>query len=157
VFARGPDGALWHIYFDDGKWNDWIQVNPKVIGSAPSAVMTSDRLVVFARGTDGILEHTYYDQSWVDWIGIDAAISSAPSAVMANERLVVFARGADTTLGHLYYSGGWTGWMQISPYPIQTSPSAMVNAQGRLAVFSSLYDIPANIYYDSKWSEWIGI
>jgi hypothetical protein len=119
--------------------------------------MAGERVTVFARGTDGTLEHTYYDHSWVDWIGLDAAISSAPSAVMANGRLAVFARASDTTLGHMYYSGSWTGWIQISPYPIQTSPSAMVNAQGRLAIFSSLHNIPANIYYDSNWSDWIGI
>src|SRR5437773_1989987 len=66
-FCRGPDGQLWHKWFDGG-WKNWENLGQPMIGPLtfhPAAVSWSNkRIDIFARGQDSHLWHKYFDGGW---------------------------------------------------------------------------------------------
>ena len=75
AFARGTDGALWHIWQTAphaGPWSGWASLGG-IITTNPAAVVNSDgRIEVFARGTDNALWHIWqtapHSGPWSGWV-----------------------------------------------------------------------------------------
>jgi cellulose biosynthesis protein BcsQ len=58
VFARGDDGALWHIRQSKPnaeQWGDWFPLGGVLDGSPALGLDADSRIVVFVRGTDNML------------------------------------------------------------------------------------------------------
>lgn len=143
VFARGADGALWHVWqtAPNGGWSGWASLGGTVVGT-PAVVGNADgRLEAFARGADGALWHIWQtapNGGWSGWASLGGAISGDPCAVRnADGRLEAFARGTDGALWHITQQGaqqGWSGWASLGVQFVG-SPVAGSNADGRVEVF----------------------
>ena len=59
VFCKGPDGALWHKWFN-GHWSGWESLDGG-FQDYPSAVSWGgERIDVFVRGPNNTLQHRYF-------------------------------------------------------------------------------------------------
>ncbi|KAK7970021.1 hypothetical protein PG988_009094 [Apiospora saccharicola] len=66
LFARGGDGGLWRLGFQDGKWAGWERVSREgvQIQGQPEAISTNaDTIDVFAWGTKGELLHKKFNNN----------------------------------------------------------------------------------------------
>jgi acylphosphatase len=85
VFARGTDGALWHVWQEAphaGPWSGWASLGG-VITSDPVAIDNSDgRLEVFARGTDSAVWHIWQQAPhagpWSGWASLGGSVINNP-------------------------------------------------------------------------------
>src|SRR5689334_22937212 len=71
VFARGPDGAMWHQWFDSG-WKGWESLGHPMHGvlkEAPAAVSWGDdRVDCFIRTQNDSMAHRYWNgEKWSGW------------------------------------------------------------------------------------------
>lgn len=169
IFAVGPDGALWHKYYDAAvSWQGWSTLG------APSGIrLTSNpgvvswgkgRIDVFIKGSDNALWHKFYDINsggWSGWYTHAGMLTSAPTAASwGYGRLDVFAKGTGNDLQHIFYSAtaGWTGWFTHAGPQLSSGPGAVSWSRGRIDVFAlgTANDVQ-HIYYDSSlggWSSW---
>ena len=77
VFARGGDGGLWHLGFQNGTWSEWELLSGPgfQIQGQPEAVSTgADTIDVFAWGVKGELLHKKFNT------GTDPAWTPPPSS-----------------------------------------------------------------------------
>ncbi len=170
VFALGPDGALWHKYYDSAVgWQGWSTLGAPSsvsLASDPAAVSWSKgRIDVFLRGSDNALWHKYYDVALGGWSGwyphAGTTLTSAPSAASwGYGRLDIFAKGSANDLQHIFYSSttGWSTWYSHSPAGMLTSgPGAVSWGYGRIDVFArgAAGDLE-HIYYDVSLNGWSG-
>ena len=72
VFARGIDGALWQMWFENGVWQKQ-SLGGQIVGT-PGATM-SDTLRVFARGVDNQVYQYYWQNNTWNIQGIGGLIS----------------------------------------------------------------------------------
>src|SRR3954447_16676628 len=117
VFARGGDGALWHMWqtapnngwsgwYSLGGWIDLIKVSTNADG----------RLEIFARGGDGAVWHNWETTpggGWSGWYSLGGWIDMLDVVKNADGRLEIFARGGDGALWHMWQiapNNGWSGW-----------------------------------------------
>jgi acylphosphatase len=165
VFARGTDGALWHIWqkAPNSTWSSWASlggwiVNPVVASNADG------RMEVFAQGADGALWHIWQtkpNNGWSGWASLGGVLSS-PVAVGRNKsgRLEVFVRGTDGALWHIWQKpqiSAWAGWASLGGV-IVGGPVIAANADGRLEAFvrgtdNALWHIWQKTP-DGTWSGW---
>ena len=61
VFARGVDGALWHLWYGPDGWQPWESLDARVTSDPAASSWGRDRIDVFARGSDGDLLHAAWD------------------------------------------------------------------------------------------------
>ena len=115
VFARGPDNALWHIWYSGTSWSGWQSLGGGIT-SGPGAVSWGpNRIDVVARGGDNAVWHWAWDGFGWSVESLGGSIQSAPEiSSQGPGQLDVFARGGDNALWHKWYSGGgWSGWQSL--------------------------------------------
>ena len=137
VFARGTDGALWHLG-DGSTWAAWESLAGQITSSPAVASWGPDRLDVFARGDGGGLWHRpWTGAAWGAWANLGGQLGSAPAAVSwGPNRVDVFTRGADSALWHVWWDGkSWSGWQTLGG-KITSAPAAVSTAPDRLDVFA---------------------
>jgi hypothetical protein len=117
VFARGSDGALWHIAYNGTSWVGWESLGGQIApGTAPTvAAWSANRLDVFAQGTDKQLWHKAWNGSkWANWepLGGQIALGTGPSVCAQNaNNLDVVVQGTDNGLWHKNWNGSkWSAW-----------------------------------------------
>jgi len=122
VFWRGTDGALWHRWFWQGKWNGPESLGSEPLGSAPVPVSWGPNHVdVFWRGTYGALWHRWFWQG--KWNGPESLgsepLGSAPVPVSwGPDHVDVFWRGTDGALWHRWFwQGNWNGPESLARKP----------------------------------------
>ncbi|KAF8246220.1 fucose-specific lectin [Wilcoxina mikolae CBS 423.85] len=74
LFVRGGDARLWHIYYDQGKWSDWLRVGDTQIQAEPDAIVTGpNRIDVFAWGLEdrALLHRSFDGNSWTPENGFE--------------------------------------------------------------------------------------
>jgi hypothetical protein len=74
LFVRGGDARLWHIYYDQGKWSDWLPVGDTQIQAEPDAIVTgSNHIDVFAWGLEdrALLRRSFDGNSWTPENGFE--------------------------------------------------------------------------------------
>jgi repeat uncharacterized protein DUF346 len=154
VFARGPDNALWHKWFD-GNWSAWESLGGSLASGPDVASWGSGRLDVFARGMDNSLQHKSYAGQWSGWESLGGGLTSDPSAVSwGSGRLDVFARGGDMALWHIWYENAWSGWESLGG-ALGSGPDGAAWGKDRLDVFARGTDNTlVHKWYDGKWSGW---
>ena len=141
VFARGGDGALWHIWqtSPNNGWSGWHSLGGKIWD--PCVGNNKDgRLEVFARGGDGALWHIWQtspNNGWSGWHSLGGKIGRPVVANNADGRLEVFVQGADGALWHIWQTApnnGWSGWHKLGGQI--DHPIIGRNQDGRLEVFA---------------------
>jgi hypothetical protein len=150
VFARGPDGALWHIHenLPNFAWSAWASLGGFLTGELAAAANQDGRLEVFARGQDGMAWHISQttagnSSAWSAWASMGAVITARPAVALNSDgRLEVFARGIDGALVHTAQetassSASWSDWESLGGGDLITSgPAVARNSDGRLEVFA---------------------
>jgi hypothetical protein len=113
AFARGPDGQLWHRWWNGTQWSGWERLGQQLFpGTGPAAAsMSPGRLDVFVEGTDHHLWHRVYDShGWRPWEDLGGALASGPAATSWGPgRLDVVAVGTNRAVVHTWYAAGWHG------------------------------------------------
>jgi hypothetical protein len=125
VFARGVDGALWHLTYDGGDWErgeneyKWQRLELDgmdegvTIASAPTAVSsTSGQIRVYVRGSDNKpywIEYSgsTWEGSWNQGAG---ELASGLGAVWVTDHFELFAQKAD---GSLQQSSDGASWVLL--------------------------------------------
>jgi hypothetical protein len=115
VFARGTDGALWHIWqtAPNNGWSGWASLGGVVAN--PAAVRNKDgRIEIFARGTDNALWHIWQtapNNGWSGWASLGGGLTEGPFPGRNQDgRLEVFVKGTDSALWHTWQSAPNNGW-----------------------------------------------
>lgn len=166
VFARGTDGALWHIWqtAPNNGWSGWASRGGIIQGPIALGRNADGRLEVFVRGGDNALWHKWQtapNNGWSGWASLGGGMGSRVGITNnADGRLEVFVRGTDGVLYHIWQTApnnGWSGWGSLGGV-IQGAPSAARNADGRIEVFAKGMD---NALYhiwqtapNNGWSGW---
>ncbi|HET6881091.1 MAG TPA: hypothetical protein VFI31_13095 [Pirellulales bacterium] len=116
VFARGTDGALWHIWQNSpgGGWSGWSSLAGGITTNPAVGINADGRLEVFARGTDDALWHIWQNSpggGWSGWNSLAGGITANPAqASNYDGRLEVFVRGTDDALWHRWQTSPGGGW-----------------------------------------------
>jgi hypothetical protein len=115
AFIRGPAGALYEAYTNDGtNWSTFFTQNGGLSSAPTVASWGTDRLDVFARGTDGAVWQKVwtFGGGWSDWGSLGGYIKGKPKVIArASNRLDVFARGTDDALWVRSWNGtAWSDW-----------------------------------------------
>ena len=138
VFARGPDNALWHKWWDT-TWSEWESLGG-ILTSGPAVTSALDgRADVFVRGADGAVWHLPYTAggrgSWNSLGGFVAHGTAPGCGVPETGSVDVFVVGPD---GGLWQSSGsvggqdpdsWDPWLKVArtaPLPAQGIASGPV-------------------------------
>ncbi|MEU5522808.1 matrixin family metalloprotease [Streptomyces sp. NPDC047860] len=142
VFARGLDGALWHVRqtAPSSGWSGWESLGGGIQG-APCVDRNADgRMEVFARGLDGALWHirqTAPNSGWSGWESLGGGLTDPVVGHNADGRMEVFVRGLDGALWHIRQTApnsGWSGWESLGGGVVGPHTVGR-NADGRLEVF----------------------
>ncbi len=118
AFVRGPDGMLWHRWWEHGVWYDWENLNVP-IDAAPAAVFGNawgDIFVFYLRG----------GHIWSALVGVSP---TQPSSIGSLEDLGNAPGDALPTCPHDF--GGF-----CSPSPFTSAPAAVYAPDGHLEVFA---------------------
>jgi subtilisin family serine protease len=141
VFARGGDGAVWHIWqtAPNNGWSGW-----DTLGGWVDIIKTGrnadGRLEIFARGGDGAVWHNWQtapNNGWSGWDTLGGWVDLIEVAQNQDGRLEVFARGGDGALWHNWQTApnnGWSGWASMGGWIDLLSVGQ--NQDGRLEVFA---------------------
>ncbi len=114
VVARGPDGNIWHTYWNYGSdWAPWYCPNNQLVlsnrGTNAPAICSwaPGRLDLFATSNSRRLQHMYWDNAagaWSGWEDLGGELTSSPAAVSwGPNRIDVVAFGKDNNLWHKYW------------------------------------------------------
>ncbi|KAI1170119.1 hypothetical protein F4777DRAFT_570501 [Nemania sp. FL0916] len=134
VFARGGDGGLWQISYDDdaGKWSSWSRISgdTKISGQPDVISIDSDSLDVFARSPEGAILHKSFDVASNTWspddgfaVIMDGGFSGPPKVISDGPgRIHVFVYNDDNQLvGKTMKSqGNWNDPMILADVPMLT-------------------------------------
>ena len=127
VFARGNDNMLYHMWGENGQWNEggWQSLGEElsIVGDPVAVTFPDGNIEVFARGTDNFLYHMWTTGSgqWNEggWqsLGQQLSFGGGPVSVSwARNGIQVFARGTDNRLYHMWGENGqWNegGWQSL--------------------------------------------
>jgi acylphosphatase len=142
VFAKGSDGALWHIWqtAPSNGWSGWASLGGGMGSPVGLARNLDGRIEIVVRGTDGALWHKWQtapNSGWSAWASLGGVIVGTPAIGRnADGRLEIFARGTDGALWHIWQTApnsGWSGWASLGG--VINNPVVVNNADGRLEVF----------------------
>jgi acylphosphatase/peptidoglycan hydrolase-like protein with peptidoglycan-binding domain len=142
VFARGTDGALWHLWQTarNNGWSGWGSMGGGIQGPIALGRNADGRLEVFVKGNDNALWHiwqTARNNGWSGWGSMGGVVSDPVVANNADGRLEVFVRGGDNALWHIWQtapSNGWSGWGSLGG-GMGSKVAVANNADGRLEIF----------------------
>jgi hypothetical protein len=156
VFVRGTDDALWHRWFDGGRWSGWESLGGVLASGPDAASWSAGRLDVFVKGTDAQLWHRWFDGGrWNGWEPLGGSLNSDPSAASWGPgRVDVFARSSSDQLIHRWWSGGWAS--EILPAAVTSGPDVAAPGPGLLDVFGLNASNTASgmAYTGSRWTTW---
>ncbi|KAH6715963.1 peptidase S8/S53 domain-containing protein [Leptodontidium sp. MPI-SDFR-AT-0119] len=178
LFARGNDGALWHIWQTviNGGWSSWFSHgSPRRVRLNGSPIVGRNldgRLQVFLLSTDSQLWYiaqTTPGGGWGSWtsLGKPASTTLTDSSVIASNadgRLEIFTQGADSALWHIWQTtpnGTWSSWVSQGKPPsggVQGSLCIAPSQDGRLEVFAVGLD--GDLWHtwqtavNNGWSSW---
>jgi hypothetical protein len=189
IFISGSDGALWHTWQTTagGSWNNtWFSLGQLSDGVGAGGIIdvvtnTDGRLEVFTPASDGAFWHIGQiapNGTWSSWSGLGmwsslgmVNLGYPVAARNADGRLEVFtcdSGGMIWYIGQMTAGGNWyTNWLPLGQ-PSTTSGPAQVtppvvsqNADGRLEVFTTIWDtLDGAIWHKSQtspngtWSDW---
>lgn len=129
VFARGGDSGLWQLSYLQGKWGEWVAVDPETsIQSDPAAVSCgSDKIEVFAWASNSSLLYKKWETSsgngtWTPNTGFQVlgdGLTGPPKAVCDGQGgLHVFAYLDNRRVGHLALDGSTGLWSPATGFEI---------------------------------------
>ena len=141
IFARGPDGQLWHKWFDDG-WKQWENLGQPMIGpiiERPAVRVVGQqahrhlrpRAPTRSSGTSG---STTAGSNWED---LGGELHSAPcvSCVGRSSASTSFCNGPDDgALAQVVQRRQWSGWESLDGN-FQDYPAAVSWGNERIDVF----------------------
>jgi len=171
VFARGSDGRLWQVWYQNGVWynNYWNYIeDPNKSTSQTSAVSWGVGHMDVFETRNGQLWHDYYLSSqggWQGWQPLGSPggtiLNGQPGAVSQGPGYInVFARGSDGRLWQVWYQNGvWYNnyWNYIdNPSPNSSAPSAISYGSGHMDVFETRSGQLWHDYYLSSQGGWQG-
>jgi hypothetical protein len=150
MFARGPDGQLWHRWRDGGAWASWERIGGLLAsGTSPAAVSWGpNRIDVLVTGIDQGLWHAWWDGTgWKGWEPLGGRLTASPAvAARGPGTLDVLVRGTDSGLWHEWWDGAWKGWEPHGGVAAG-APAATSRGAGTLDVVIRGSD-------DGLWHEW---
>jgi hypothetical protein len=179
LFARGSDGAVWHIWQTavNNGWSSWLSrgspQGARLNGSPIVARNADGRLQVFISSVDGslysIIQTAPSSSTWAAWVslGKPASTTLTDSAVVASNadgRLEVFAQADDGALWHVWQvtpNGTWSSWVSLgkpSTGGIQGSLCVGPSLDGRLELFA--IGVDGDLWHiwqtavNNGWSTW---
>ena len=141
VFARGGDGALWHMWqtAPNNGWSGWYSLGGW-IDRLDLGRNDDGRLEIFARGGDGALWHMWQtapNNGWSGWYSLGGWIDRLDLGRNDDGRLEIFARGGDGALWHMWQTApnnGWSGWYSLGGWIDRLDLGR--NDDGRLEIFA---------------------
>lgn len=151
-------------------WTGWSRITSDgTVNSTPAVVKNGyGKTYLFARrSTDGGIwfkTKLTNASSWSAWESLGGTFKSAPAAtVQRGEDLYVFAVDAKTNdlLYNVYKEEEWSGWESTEASGnnkyFNSSPSAVVDAKGRLYVFirDDQFKLWSRRLDEKGWGEWI--
>jgi hypothetical protein len=173
LFAVGTDSAVWENEQSapDQNWLGWRALpGAQHFTGTPALSRNGDGTMdIFARDTSGNIWQTAQIQpngNWMNWQPLAGPPAFASNPVVAQDsdgRLEVFARSTDGQIWLNFQQvpgGDWFGWLPVqakSPITFVGTPSAVRNADGRLAI---LRGADGNIWFDAQktqggiWGVW---
>ena len=184
VFARGPDGDLWHRHYraNVGAWSDWESrgsppgidvpvldpitydnvLNEKGLNSGPDvASWDGGRLDVVVVGYDGALWRlAYAGGGWSEWERIGGRATSDPGVVSrASGVLDVFYRDRDDDLVQRTFQAGAWGQPTVWPTTMYSGPDAASWGSTRLDVFwrSNANELRHKTWTAGLWQNSVGL
>ena len=142
AFARGTDGALWHIWqtAPNNGWSGWASLGGVIQGPIALTRNADGRLEAFVKGTDNALWHiwqTARNNGWSGWASLGGWIADPVTARNKDGRIEVFVRGSDNALWHIWQTApnnGWSGWASLGG-GMGSKVAVGNNADGRLEIF----------------------
>ena len=142
VFARGTDGALWHIWqtSPNNGWSGWGSLGGGIQGPIAVGSNADGRIEVFVKGMDSALWHIWQtspNNGWSGWASLGGWIADPVASRNADGRLEIFVRGGDNALWHIWQTApnnGWSGWGSLGG-GLGSQVAAINNADGRLEIF----------------------
>ena len=158
VFARGTDGAAWHLYESGGAWT--AASLGGICSSGPSAAFADpDHLDVFCRGSDLALWRRRWARpsGWTGWERVGGIATSDPDVVSPGPGYLpqVVARGRDDAVWHVHWDGA--GWRFDSlGGTCSSGPSAAFSGPDRLDVFCRGGDAAIWHKYWNRSAGWSG-
>jgi hypothetical protein len=162
VFARGADGALWHVWHerpDGNSWSGWARVGDRLL-DGPEAIANQDgRLEVAGVLDTGRLRH-WFQPLWFNGdLGTGGLIGTPGVGRSADGRLVVFARHLDGLVFHAWQTSPGAGWAELEDFGglLNADVAVANNADGRLEIFARGLD--NRLYHrwltgSGGWSDW---
>jgi hypothetical protein len=152
VFARGSNGAVWHLWqtAPSNGWSGWASLGGwvDIIKTGRNA---DGRLEIFARGSNGALWHMWQtapNNGWSGWDSLAGWIDIIAVGKNADGRLEIFARGSDRAVWHKWQTApnnGWSGWESLGGWVDRIEVAS--NADGRLEIFARGAD-------GALWHKW---
>jgi len=137
VFGRGTDNALWHKWWDGGKWSGWESLGG-VIFQAPSCTSWGpNRIDCFVVGGSDSFYHKWWDGSkWSGWERLSGIVNEAISCVTQRENsLDCFVRGTDMALYQRSWNGSkWSEWTRLGG-KLDSAPACVVKNPGTIHCF----------------------
>jgi hypothetical protein len=174
AFVSGVDSTVWHVRYDERRWQDWEGMGapptPSGVGivGSPGAVSTSTGLAdVFVRASNNrVWAKAYASAHWSDWYVLPAppsnlTLASDPTVISTEAgRIELFVRGAD---GHVWYiaygEGHWYGWYDLGVPPggsVTEAPTVVSSEPGRIQVFTRSAN--GRMWYiawgENRWYGW---
>jgi hypothetical protein len=159
VFARGPDGALWHRWRGP-QWSAWESLGGALAPNAGvgAVAWAQNRIDVFVDGTDSVLWHRWWDGAkWNGWEPLGGTLTSGPDAASwAAGRLDVFTRGTDSGIWHKWWDGAkWSGWEPLGG-TLTGDPGTVSWGPDRIDLF--VHGVPDGLYHawfgGGHWNGW---
>jgi hypothetical protein len=161
VFARGNDGALWHIWQTDvhhpQQWSSWFSHGASPGGATDNPALAAGaggELQLFLVAADGALwgiHQTAPNNGWSGWISFGqppgGPLQGSPALGASQDgRLELFVVAADGALWHRWQTNvmnpdQWSSWFSHgrppgSPLLVSTSaPTLTASQDGRLELF----------------------
>ena len=162
VFVQGFDRALWHKWFEGGRWSDWENLGG-ILTSSPAAISWGpNRIDVFGRGTDNALWHKWFEGGWSGWESLGGILTSGPAvSSWGPNRLDVFVRGTDGAIYHKAWDGSrWSDWASLGgSFAEGVSPTAISRFENQIELYALGTDniVKAKWWDGSRWSDWINM
>ena len=164
VFAKGQDGALYHMWSDGATWHYWERLGGSLTSDPAAVSWGPNRLDIFATGRDKAVYHMWTTDggaNWQPWERLGGTLASNPTAsTWGPGRLDLFAAGQDKAMYHMWSTDGgvtWQPWVRLGG-SLTSDPAAVSWGLNRIDVFARGRDL--SLYHmsstdGSTFSDWL--
>ena len=169
VFAIGTDSKLYHKYWSDRKWSNWIAFKDSTCIYKPAAVSWGkNRIDVFAIGIDKqVYQNSWTGSEWAGWQNLGGTCIHGVAATSWGEgRIDLFSVGTNSVIYHKYFADQkWTDWQLLKLQNQKDweksstslcAPAAVASKQGRIDLFT--LGIDNYVYHawgdGASWQGW---